>query len=113
MGSTLRNPTSDTDVSAPLFTNTGVALDITWGAWSRATASSRAAVLVDGSADFRGRVGGDLLGATQAFFTVVYHFHGEAPYPFANLGELLTQGETCRSSFGEDSMRHLVILQKW
>ena len=66
-----------------------------------------------GSADFRGRVDGDLLSATQVFFTVVYHFFGEAPYPFPNLGEFLTQGDTCRSSFGSDSMRHLVILQQW
>ena len=66
-----------------------------------------------GAMDFRGRAGGDLLAATQVFFTVVYHFFGQAPYPFPNIGELRTQGDNCRSSFGEDSMRQLIFLQKW
>lgn len=179
VGSSLRTPTAETDPSAPLFTNTGIAMDLTWGEWSAATAASRASVIggpnrprtdvrltlgglapgglysvywgtigpdseqplcpnvertlpldaavptamapapnafvVDdtGAVDFHGRVDGDLLGATQVFFTVVYHLFGEAPYPFPNLGERLTQGETCRSSFGEDSMRQLLVLQKW
>lgn len=179
VGSTLRNPTATTDPSAPLFTNSGVSLGLTWGEWSAATAASRASVIggpnqprtdvrlsltglvpgglysvywgtigpdseqplcpgvertlpldgagstakapapnafvVDatGAADFHGRVDGDLLDATQVFFTVVYHFFGQTSYPFPNLGEYLTQGDTCRSSFGEDSMRHLIVLQKW
>ena len=179
VGSTLRNPTADTDPNAPLFTNAGVAMDLTWGAWSAATATSRASVIggpnaprtdirlslaglapgglysvywgtlgpdseqplcpgvertlpldgagstakapapnafvVDatGTVDFHGRVDGDLLDATQVFVTVVYHFSGQTSYPFPNLGEYLTQGDTCRSSFGEDSMRHLIVLQKW
>jgi hypothetical protein len=179
VGSTLRNPTVDTDPGAPLFTNTGAGIGRTWGEWSAATAASRAAVIggpnqprtdlrlslgglvpgglysvywgtigpdsehqlcpgvertlpldaagstakapapnafvVDatGAADFHGRVDGDLLDATQVFVTVVYHFLGETSYPFPNLGEYLTQGDTCRSSFGEDSMRHLIVLQKW
>ena len=179
VGSTLRNPTADTDPSAPLFTDSGVGMDLTWGEWSAATATSRASVtggpnrprtdirlsltglvpgglysvywgtigpdseqplcpgvertlpldgagstakapapnafVVDatGTADFHGRVGGDLLDATQVFVTVIYHFYGQTSYPFPNLGEYLTQGENCRSSFGEDSMRHLVVLQKW
>lgn len=179
VGSSLRNPTADTDPGAPLFTVTGIAMDLTWGEWSAAAATSRASViggpnqprtdirlslaglvpgglysvywgtigpdyeqplcpgvertlpldgagstakapapnafLVDatGAVDFHGRVDGDLLGATQVFVTVVYHFFGQTSYPFPNLGESLTQGDTCRSSFGEDSMRHLVILQKW
>jgi hypothetical protein len=66
----------------------------------------------DGASEFRGRVDGALLDAGQAFFSVVYHFLGESSYPFPNLGEFLTQGENCRSSYGEDSMRHLIILQK-
>ena len=179
VGSTLRNPTADTAPNAPLFTNTGVGMGLTWGQWSAATAASRALVmggrnhprtdirlsltglvpgglysvywgtlgpdseqplcpgvertlpldsagstdaapapnafLVDatGTADFHGRVDGDLLGATQVFVTVVYHLFGQTSYPFPNLGEYLTQGATCRSSFGEDSMRHLIVLQKW
>ena len=179
VGSTLRNPTADTDPGAPLFTDTGIAMDLTWGEWSAATAASRASVIggpnhprtdirlslaglvpgglysvywgtlgpdseqplcpgvertlpldaagstakapapnafvVDatGTVDFHGRVGGDLLDATQVFVTVVYHFYGETSYPFPNRGEYLTQGEDCRSSFGQDSMRHLIVLQKW
>jgi hypothetical protein len=180
VGSTLRNPTADTDPSAPLFTNAGVGLDLTWGEWSAATAASRASVIggpnhprtdirlsltglvpgglysvfwgtlgpdseqplcpgvertlpldgagstakapapnafvVDatGAVDFHGRVDGNLLDATQVFVTVVYHFLGQTSYPFPNLGEYLTApGDTCRSSFGEDSMRHLIVLQKW
>ncbi|MFN2503180.1 MAG: hypothetical protein ABR540_02915 [Acidimicrobiales bacterium] len=66
-----------------------------------------------GTVDFRGRVDGALLDASQVFFTVVYHAFGETSYPFPNVGELRTQGENCRSSFGEDSMRHLLILQQW
>jgi hypothetical protein len=179
VGSTLRNPTADTDPAAPLFTNSGVAMNLTWGEWSSATATSRATVIgsssdprtdirlslsglvpnglysvywgtlgpdseqplcpgvertlpldalgstakapapnafvVDatGTFDFHGRVDGALLDATQVFVTVVYHLFGQTSYPFPNLGEYLTQGETCRSSFGEDSMRHLIVLQKW
>jgi hypothetical protein len=47
------------------------------------------------------------------FLSVVYHFYPETSYPFPNRGELLTQGANCRSSFGEDSMRQLLVLQKW
>jgi len=43
----------------------------------------------------------------------VYHAFGESSYPFPNIGEQRTQGGSCRSSFGEDSMRQLLILQKW
>jgi hypothetical protein len=179
VGSTLRNPTAATDPGAPLFTNSGVAMGLTWGAWSAAAGTSRATVIggpnsprtdirlalaglvpgglysvywgtigpdseqplcpgvertlpldgagqtteapapnafvvgATGAVDFHGRVGGDLLDATQVFVTVVYHLFGETSYPFPNLGEQLTQGEDCRSSFGEDSMRHLIVLQKW
>ncbi|MDP1806700.1 MAG: hypothetical protein Q8K72_16095, partial [Acidimicrobiales bacterium] len=42
VGSTLRNPTADTDPGAPLFTDSGVAMDVTWGVWSAATTASRA-----------------------------------------------------------------------
>jgi hypothetical protein len=65
-----------------------------------------------GVAEFHGRVDGELLGAAQLFFTVVYHADGQTYYPFPNRGEFLTQGEACRSSFGHDAMRHLSIAQK-
>lgn len=85
------------------------------GAGSVAKAPAPNAFVADGAGavDFHGRVDGDLFQATQVFFSVVYHPFGEAPYPFPNLGEYLTQGPTCRSSFGEDSMRQLLVLQKW
>lgn len=68
----------------------------------------------DGSATYHGRTAGDLFAAQQVFVSVVYHLYEDrSPYPFPNLGELLTQGENCRSSFGEDAMRHLLVLQKW
>jgi hypothetical protein len=71
--------------------------------------------VVDGSGaiEFRGRAPGALLDAYQVFFSVVYHAFGQTAYPFPNLGELRTQGPDCRSSFGEDSMRQLLVLQKW
>jgi hypothetical protein len=66
-----------------------------------------------GGATFHGRVDGDLLAATQLFFSVVYHADGQTYYPFPNAGEFLTQGDGCRSSYGHDAMRQLLILQKW
>lgn len=69
-----------------------------------------------GNAAFVGDVGQDLFAATQVFFSVVWDFSGQTSYPFPNRGELLTQvppAERCRSSFGEDTMRHLLVLQKW
>ena len=85
------------------------------GAGSIAKAPAANAFVVDatGTANFHGRVDGDLFDASQVYVTVVYHFTGQTSYPFPNLGEFLTQGETCRSSFGEDSMRHLLVLQQW
>ena len=65
-----------------------------------------------GGAEFHGRVGGDLLGATQLYLNVVYHADGQTYYPFPNRGEYLTQGPDCRSSFGHDAIRHLLIYQK-
>lgn len=179
VGSTLRTPALDTDPSAPLFTESGAGMGLTWGQWSGATAASRAAVtggssqartdvrlsleglvpgglysvywgtlgpdseqprcpgvertlpldtvgstgkvpapnafVADGAgaADFHGRTDGDLFAAQQVFFTVVYHFFPETSYPFPNRGELLTEGENCRSSFGDDAMRQLLVLQQW
>ena len=183
LGSTLRNPTVETDPAAPLFTVSGVRLErspgvaLTWGDWSAATATSSVVVkgartgkgahtdvemtmaglipgglysvfwgtlgpdseqplcpgvertlpldaagstakapapnafYVDGSgaAAFHGRTDNALLDASQVFFTVVYHFSGRTAYPLPNLGEL----QSCHSSFGDDAMRHLLILQQW
>ena len=67
----------------------------------------------DGTAAFRGSIDGNLLAANQVFFSIVYHFDGQTYGSLPNRGEFLTQGENCRSSFGDDAMRHLLILQKW
>lgn len=66
-----------------------------------------------GGAAFHGRVDGDLLAATQLFFSVVYQADGQTYYPLPNRGEFLTQGGECRSSYGHDAMRQFLILQKW
>lgn len=67
-----------------------------------------------GTATYSGRVDGDLLSATQVFIEVIYHLDGQTWGSLPNHGEWLTQGQpTCRSSFGEDAMRQLLILQKW
>jgi hypothetical protein len=66
-----------------------------------------------GEADFHGRIEGCLLDATQVFMHVVYHFDGHTYGAVPNRGEFFTQGPDCRSTFGEDAMRHLVVLQKW
>ena len=65
-----------------------------------------------GAAEFHGRAEGNLLGATQLLFFVIYHADGNSYYPPPNRGEYLTQGTDCRSSFGLDAMRHLTIGQK-
>jgi hypothetical protein len=68
--------------------------------------------LPDGTATYSGRVDGDLLAATQVFIELVYHADGQTYGSLPNRGEWLTQGSACRSSFGEDAMRQLFILQK-
>jgi hypothetical protein len=65
----------------------------------------------DGTASFRGVADGDLLAPQQLFYTIIYHFDGMAYHPLPNRGEFLTQGSNCRSSFGEDAMRQLIIFQ--
>jgi len=67
----------------------------------------------DGSATFRGRVDKDLFEATQVYFTVIYHLDRQTWGSLPNHGEFNTQGPECRSSFGDDAMRQLLILQKW
>lgn len=179
VGSTLRNPTEETDPSAPLFNVAGVGLGLTWGQWTAADATSvvrssggrsaktdvrltftglipngvysvfyatlnpdsenplcpgveRTLALpstnlaqtpdassfvasATGAASFRGKVNGDLLkSAQQVYFSLVYHLDGKTYGALPNAGEHTTyQSGTCRSSFGEDAMRQLLILQKW
>jgi hypothetical protein len=66
-----------------------------------------------GSATYLGRVSGNLLVAGQVYITIVYHFDRRTYDTLPNIGEYLTQGPNCRSSFGEDAFRHVLILQKW
>lgn len=178
VGSTLRNPDATTDPSAPLFNVAGVGLDLTWGQWTAASATSvvrtsgkgssartdvrltfsrlvpggvysvfwgtltpdsenplcpgveRTLALPsvdsgqqpdsssfvagsDGTAAFRGGLPGNLLSASQVYFSIVYHFDGQTYGALPNRGEFETQGEGCRSSFGEDAMRQMLVLQKW
>lgn len=63
---------------------------------------------------YLGRVEETLLEASQVFFSIVYHFDSITYHPFPNRGELLTRGrdEPCRSTYGLDAMRHLLVLQK-
>jgi hypothetical protein len=63
-----------------------------------------------GKAEYRGQVDGNLLAPMQLIFEVIYHSDGGSYHPLPNHGEMLTQGSTCRSSFGEDAMRQLLIL---
>lgn len=68
----------------------------------------------DGTASYRASVAGDLLGIPnqQVFYFIIYHFDGGTYHPLPNRGEFLTQGDNCRSSFGEEAMRQLLIIQK-
>lgn len=67
-----------------------------------------------GAAAYHARVEGDLLSAGQLVFSIVYHFDGMTYHPFPNRGEFFTHDSEsgCRSTYGEDAMRHLLILQK-
>jgi hypothetical protein len=67
----------------------------------------------DGTAAFHGKLDGTLLSAGQVYFSVIYHNDGRTYGALPNAGEFQTQGGTCRSSFGDDAMRQLLILQKW
>jgi hypothetical protein len=66
----------------------------------------------NGNATFNGRVPADPLTATQVVIEIVYHFDGQTHGALPNHGEFKTQGPSCRSSFGENAMRQLLILQK-
>jgi len=66
-----------------------------------------------GGATYAGRVSGNLFAADQVYITIVYHADRMTYHPLPNGGEAMTQGSNCRSSFGQDAFRHLLILQKW
>ena len=67
----------------------------------------------DGTAAFRGRIPGHpLTKAQQVYVQLVFHNNGKTYGDLPNAGEFLTQ-PSCRSSFGDDAMRQLNILQKW
>ena len=66
-----------------------------------------------GAASFRGGLTGNLLSASQVYFSIIYHFDGQTWGALPNHGEFNTQGPECRSSFGEDAMRQMLVLQKW
>jgi len=65
-----------------------------------------------GDAKFQAIVPGHLLDAAFVAFGVVYHANGQTYGELPNLGESVTQGPDCRSSFGADAMRQLEIIQK-
>lgn len=68
----------------------------------------------DGRATFSGQADAVLLGAYQAWYSIVYHLNGQSYHPFPNAGEYLSHddGGPCRSSFGHDAMRQLIVFQK-
>ena len=67
-----------------------------------------------GQAEFHARVAGDLLAADLLTFTVIYHADGQTYGALANRSEAESQGEpVCRSSYGVDAIRQLLILQKF
>jgi hypothetical protein len=80
----------------------------------RANAPDASSFIADatGRATFDGRASGRLLNATIVDLIVIYHFDGKTYGALANQGEWATQGPDCRSSYGADAMRQLVIVQK-
>jgi hypothetical protein len=65
-----------------------------------------------GEATFYARVNGRLLDAQRVVYAVIYHFDGLTYHPLPNRGEFVTRGDDCRSSFGVDAMRQLIVVQK-
>jgi hypothetical protein len=66
----------------------------------------------NGEATFYARVNGRLLDARRVVYAAIYHFDGLTYHPLPNRGEFVTQGDDCRSSFGADAMRQLIVVQK-
>jgi len=67
----------------------------------------------DGTATFTSRIEDNPFAAVQVFVALVFHSDGQTYGSLPNHGEFNTQGSNCRSSFGEDAMRQLLILQQW
>lgn len=66
----------------------------------------------DGTASYRGRADAALLDAGTLLYSLIYHWDGGTYHPLPNRGEFLTQGDNCRSSFGDDAMRQLLVIQQ-
>jgi hypothetical protein len=66
-----------------------------------------------GAADFHARVDGALLDAQVLGYYVIYHWFGGTYGSLPNRGEFVTQGPDCRSSFGDDAMRQIIVLQNY
>jgi hypothetical protein len=85
---------------------------------------SRIETDADGEATYVGEVPGCLLDATTVLLDVIYHFNGTTYGQLPNQLESATQNpagctspsepgcDSCFSSFGQDAMRHAVIIQK-
>jgi hypothetical protein len=69
-----------------------------------------------GKAVFVASVAQNLLAAQQLQVDVIYHFDGQTYGPVANAGEAAGPSATfnglCRSSYGIDAMRQMLIIQK-
>jgi hypothetical protein len=68
----------------------------------------------DGRATFTGQADAVLLNAYQSWYSIVYHLNGQTYHPFPNAGEYFTHddGGLCRSTYGHDAMRQLIVVQK-
>jgi hypothetical protein len=66
-----------------------------------------------GAATFHARVDGALLSAQVLGYHAIYHFDGQTYGSLPNRGEFVTQGPDCRSSFGDDAMRQIAIIQNY
>jgi hypothetical protein len=85
---------------------------------------SRIETDADGEATYVGEVAGCLLDATTVLLDVIYHLNGTTYGQLPNQLEFQTQNppgctdpsqsgcDSCFSSFGNDAMRHAVIIQK-
>jgi hypothetical protein len=67
-----------------------------------------------GKALFVASVAQDLLAAQQLSISVIYHFNGQTYGPVANAAEAAgpVNNGLCRSSYGVDAMRQMLIIQK-
>jgi hypothetical protein len=66
-----------------------------------------------GRAVFSGRVDRPLLDSSDVVFELIYHPDGTTYGDLPNRGESDTQGAGCSSSFGYDTFRQTLILQRW